>query len=175
MFRQQQRRAVTFAVEAHDILVMRFVVDEELVALAGRLIESIEGIQVSLSLAAPDGHALARGQSHIVAPLLLHVGQQFLLVRADIQHPFVAHVAGVGIDAEAAPLERGQPLLVTIRHARLDFEHERAAFVCLGAHVVEQHAQRRGVGIVDDGSARRIEIGAAQHRNGRDKDEHSGA
>ncbi len=102
VFRQEECGAVAFAVEAHNVFVVGFAVNEELVPLARRFVDTIEGINVGLALAATHDDAFATREADIVAPLLLHIRQQRFFVGSDIQYPFVAHMAGVRCGAKAA-------------------------------------------------------------------------
>ncbi len=162
VFRQEKRGAVAFTVQAHYIFIVILVVNEELVALAGRLVNVIEGVKIDLTLASPHGYALAPCQAHVIAPFFFHACQDILFLGANIKYPFTANVSSIGIGTEAAFLQRGQPLLIAVRYAGFDLEHERAPFSCLGLHKVEQHGHSWRVRIIYDGSARGIEIGAAQ-------------
>src|SRR5579885_937635 len=51
VLRQKEGEAIIRAVQAQDLLVKRLVVDKELIALAGRLVNLIERIQIGLPLA----------------------------------------------------------------------------------------------------------------------------
>ncbi len=163
---QQQRGSpvlVTGSIETHHVFIVTFVVDEERVALAGRLVDVVERVEVGLPAAFSYRHSFAGGQAHIVAPFLLHARQDILFVGPQVEHPFVAHVRGVGIGTKVLRAKGGQPCLVTVWDARLDLEHERASFARLDLHEVEQHAQCGRRGIVDDGAAWRVEIDATQY------------
>src|ERR1051326_4690238 len=45
---QKERSAIPFAVQAHYVLIMCLIVNEELVSLARRLVEPIKGIDIGL-------------------------------------------------------------------------------------------------------------------------------
>src|ERR1700737_3668085 len=112
--------------------------DEELVTLTGRFVDVIEGIKIHLPLAPAYGDTLATRQPDVVAPLLFHTAQQRLLLRPDIQHPLVSYMRGIRIGPEALSPQHRQPCRISIRDARLSFEHESIAFPGLSPDVVQQ-------------------------------------
>src|SRR5712692_9691196 len=50
IFGEEESCTVSFAVQAHHILVVVLIVDEELVALTGCLVNSVKSIKIGLSL-----------------------------------------------------------------------------------------------------------------------------
>src|SRR5258706_3517368 len=79
-FGQEEGCPVSLAEQAHDIFIVSFVMNEELVAFAGSLINAIERIQVCLALSTTYGDAFTPSQADIVAPLLLHACKQGLFI-----------------------------------------------------------------------------------------------
>src|ERR1051326_8644134 len=72
---QEERRPVAFTVQAHNVLVMILLVNHEMVALAGRLVDAIKSIKIGLSLASPYRYPLAACQRIFVAPFLFQMAR----------------------------------------------------------------------------------------------------
>src|SRR5437016_3314226 len=120
---------------------MSFVVDKELVALTGGLVNAIEGVNIGLSFTTTDGDPFAPGQANVVTPFFFHTGQDGFFVWSEIEHPFMTNVASIGSRAKPLLLEGREPYGIAIFDARLDFEHKGSAFVGLGPGKVEQNGQ----------------------------------
>src|SRR5579859_5675737 len=146
--------------------------NKELVSLTRGLVNAIESIHISLSMALSHCDTLATRQADVIAPLLFHIRQQRLFIRPYIQHPLVTNMAGIGSGTKAAFVQRAQPSLIAIHYTGFDFEHESAAFMRLSLNKVQQHGHRRRVRIVNDGAAWSIKIASTQDWSGSNKYQH---
>src|SRR5258708_9463924 len=72
VFGQEEGGSISVAEKAHDIFIVFFVMNEELVAFAGGLINAIERIQVCLPLSTTYGDAFPPGQAELISPLPFH-------------------------------------------------------------------------------------------------------
>src|ERR1700726_260872 len=69
---QQEYATVLLTKHAQNILIVYLVMNEELITHAGGLVDTIEGIEIGLTLTSADGYSLTQGKANIVAPLFLH-------------------------------------------------------------------------------------------------------
>src|SRR5262249_32630603 len=100
--------------EPQEVGIVLLAVNEDAVTSGRLLIDAVEGIEIGRRAGLAHLHTLAPREANVVAPLLLHAGQDRLFVGAHIEHPGASRVGGIGIAPESESRERPEPALVAM-------------------------------------------------------------